>query len=62
MQMKHEKNIRDTFVVQIFSRQNAAWQGTVTEVDRGETKCFRSALELIRLVDSAEMKRQENRS
>lgn len=60
--MKQEKNIRDTFIVQIVSRQNAAWQGTVTEVDEGETKCFRSALELIRLVDSAEINRKDNES
>ena len=42
---------RKAFVVQILSRENATWQGTVTWLDGKQTRPFRSALELIRLMD-----------
>lgn len=42
-----------TFVVQIQYRQNATWQGTVNWVEQNEEKPFRSALELIRMIDQA---------
>ena len=41
------------FLVQILETQNATWQGTVTWTDGREVQAFRSALELIRLIDSA---------
>ena len=44
---------RRAFVVQILDRQNATWQGTVTRASERKTESFRSALELIRLIDSA---------
>lgn len=37
----------------VYNRQNATWQGTVTWVDRNEKQQFRSALELIKLIESA---------
>lgn len=43
-----------TFVVKILSRRNSTWQGEVTWVERQQTKHFRSALELLKLVDSCE--------
>ncbi|WP_242861809.1 hypothetical protein [Christensenella timonensis] len=42
-----------TFVVQVQYRQNATWQGQVVWSERNETRNFRSALELIRLIDHA---------
>ena len=42
-----------TFLLTIYNRQNATWQGTVTWVDRNEKQQFRSALELIKLIESA---------
>ena len=42
-----------TFVVQVMYRQNATWQGQVVWSEKNETKQFRSALELIKLIDSA---------
>lgn len=45
-------SVQETFLVQIKSTQNATWQGTVTWADNQETKSFRSALELINLIDS----------
>ena len=42
-----------TFVVHVKYRQNATWQGTVTWDDKNKQQNFRSALELIKLMDSA---------
>ena len=44
---------RESFLVQILNTQNATWQGTVTWMDGKRTQSFRSALELIKLIDSA---------
>ncbi len=44
---------RGTFLMTVYNRQNATWQGTVTWVDRNEKQQFRSALELIKLIESA---------
>lgn len=48
-------NKPEIFIVKILFTQNVSWQGSVEWI-RGEDKksqCFRSALELIRLIDSA---------
>ena len=42
-----------TFIVQVMYRQNATWQGQVIWSEKNETRQFRSALELIKLIDSA---------
>lgn len=48
-----EKTIEScNFVIRILNTQNATWQGTVTWTDGKRTEAFRSALELIRLIDS----------
>lgn len=43
-----------TFVVKIMCTQNSTWQGTIDWLQGKETKSqhFRSALELIRMIDS----------
>ena len=43
-----------TFIVRIMFRQNATWQGQVTWAERNRTLPFRSALELLKLMDTAE--------
>ena len=48
-----ETGEKATFVVQIKYRQHATWQGQVKWAEKNETKSFRSALELIKLIDSA---------
>lgn len=51
-----EKNVtgkKATFIVQIQYRQNSTWQGQVVWSEKNEKKKFRSALELIKLIDSA---------
>lgn len=46
------KNMR-TFIIQIKGTENGTWQGTVDWVEKKEKVAFRSALELIRLMDSS---------
>ena len=42
-----------TFSVRVLFRQNASWQGSVTWLEGGREESFRSALELVLLMDSA---------
>ncbi|HIR13744.1 MAG TPA: hypothetical protein IAB31_07460 [Candidatus Choladousia intestinavium] len=51
--MREGKRKRGTFVVHIHHCENATWQGEVVWADRNQTQKFRSALELIKLMDSA---------
>ena len=46
-------SLNKVFVVKILNKQNASWQGTVTWTETGKTKPFRSALELMKLIESA---------
>lgn len=43
----------NSFIIDVLETRNQTWQGTVTWVDSDETKHFRSALELVELIDSA---------
>ena len=45
--------MRETLIVQIVDTQNATWQGTVTWAEGGKQAPFRSALELMKLIDSS---------
>ncbi|WP_243158109.1 hypothetical protein [Aminipila terrae] len=49
----NESGQKATFILQIKFRQNASWQGTVQWVEKKQTLNFRSALELIKIIDSA---------
>lgn len=42
-----------SFLIKIKSTQHHTWQGTVQWIEKNETIPFRSALELLRLLDSA---------
>ena len=42
-----------TFVIRVQHRQHASWQGEVTWIDGQKKESFRSALELVRLIDGA---------
>ena len=48
-----EKKAAGKFVIQIDRCENATWQGTILWTEKNITQQFRSALELIRLIDSA---------
>ena len=45
--------MKQTFLVEVVDQQNASWQGSVKWINTGKKENFRSALELIRLLDSA---------
>jgi len=47
------KGQQATFAVRILFRQNASWQGSVTWMEGKQEQSFRSALELIFLMNSA---------
>lgn len=55
----HDRSILDhkgnkaTFVIQVQYRQNATWQGKIVWADQNKTQFFRSALEMINLIDGA---------
>ncbi len=42
-----------TFVIQVKGTENGTWQGTVDWVEQKKKVAFRSALELIRIMDSS---------
>lgn len=41
----------DTFVVKILNNQNSTWQGSITWVEGQKTQHFRSALEMLKMID-----------
>ena len=45
-------NQSQSFVLEVKSKENHSWQGTITWVEGQKKENFRSALELIRLMDS----------
>lgn len=48
-----KKKIAGRFVIQIDRCENATWQGSILWTEKNVTQQFRSALELLKLVDSA---------
>ena len=40
-----------TFIIRVQHRQHSSWQGKVTWIEENETVNFRSALELIKMID-----------
>jgi len=53
MKSGSDKNNTGTFVIKILNNQNSTWQGTVNWVDKQKVQNFRSALELLKLIDGA---------
>ena len=45
---------QSTFIIKILERRKSTWQGEVTLVEKNQTMQVRSALELLKLVDSSE--------
>lgn len=50
---KRRTQDRGTFLVKIMYRQNHSWQGEVIWAETNEHRYFRSALELLKLIDTA---------
>lgn len=53
-------NSNQSFVIEIKSQENHSWQGTITWVEGKKKENFRSALEMIRLMDSTLSGESEN--
>lgn len=51
--MSGKKKNKGTFIVKILNRQSSTWQGSITWVEEQRTQNFRSALELIKMIDGA---------
>ena len=56
-----EKDTVQNFVVSVKSQENHTWQGKVSWVEGKKQVNFRSALELLKLMDSALEKEEENK-
>ena len=52
-ELMEQEGTEGTFLVHVHFRQNATWQGQVTWVEKKHTCQFRSALELLKLMDDA---------
>ena len=52
MRQRKEKD-SNTFVIKIVNQQNATWQGSVTWTEEQKVQNFRSALELLKLINGA---------
>lgn len=57
--MEKGKNVSQSFVIEVKSQENHSWQGAVTWVQGKKTEHFRSALELMRLLDSTLNREEE---
>ena len=44
---------KGTFIIRVEQRQHSSWQGRITWVEEEKTENFRSALELIKMIDGA---------
>lgn len=44
---------QSTFVIKILNKQHSTWQGSITWVEEQRIENFRSALELLKLIDGA---------
>ena len=52
-ELLEKKGDEATFIIYVKYRQNATWQGEVIWADKKKKKCFRSALELLKMIDRA---------
>ena len=51
--VQDKRGKQGTFIVQVQYRQNSSWQGQVIWAEENRREHFRSALELMKLIDSA---------
>ncbi len=57
----YENRNKGTFIVKVDHCENETWQGNVVWAEENKSEHFRSALELIRLIDSAMCKKKANK-
>ena len=58
--MSNRQKKTETFIIKVMDQQNANWQGSVTWVDEQREQYFRSTLELLKLIDGALEKRNDD--
>ena len=58
--MSNRQKKTETFIIKVMDQQNATWQGSVTWVDEQREQYFRSTLELLKLIDGALKKRNDD--
>lgn len=58
--MSNRQKKTETFIINVMDQQNATWQGSVTWVDEQREQYFRSTLELLKLIDGALEKRNDD--
>ncbi|WP_370808416.1 hypothetical protein [Eubacterium ramulus] len=58
--MRNRQKKTETFIIKVMDQQNATWQGSVTWVDEQREQYFRSTLELLKLIDGALEKRNDD--
>ena len=58
--MSNRQKKTETFIIKVMEQQNATWQGSVTWVDEQREQYFRSTLELLKLIDGALEKRNDD--
>lgn len=51
--MNKQKQENHSFVLDIKSQENFTWQGTITWIEGKQKKSFRSALEMLKLIESS---------
>ena len=55
-------NKKETFVIEVQYQQNATWQGTIEWLNKKKTRNFRSALEMLKLMEEALGEEEEEKS
>lgn len=58
--MSNRQKKTEIFIIKVMDQQNATWQGSVTWVDEQREQYFRSTLELLKLIDGALEKRNDD--
>ena len=58
--MSNRQKKTETFIIKVMDQQNATWQGSVTWVDEQREQYFRSTLEVLKLIDGALEKRNDD--
>ena len=56
MEIRREK---ETFIIRILGTENATWQGSITWTEKNKVQHFRSALELLRMIDTVLAEKNE---
>lgn len=56
---REQLNKKPTFVIKIQCQQNASWQGTIRWLEGSKEKSFRSALEMLKLMDDIVVDEEE---